>query len=198
MVRDSRQTGTHTPHTHRPGDHPRSLNARLACRGHTAQGTHLRTESVPYAMYLPPRTAPSVCTSENVNPPPSPNGQPMYSTTSLCSKCLACVYWGRDETPRRKSRRAHFLIIPNYKSARSGRAHARQLDTQLPGPTHVTRPCTLPCTALTAQNCPLRRSLPATSKARTTLSSSSSVPSPPARPIAGRHRGSPSIPWPAG
>jgi len=114
------------------------------------------------------------------------------------SLCVACVYWGRDETPRRKSRRAHFLIIPNYKSARSGRAHARQLDTQLPGPTHVTRPCTLPCTALTAQNCPLRRSLPATSKARTTLSSSSSVPSPPARPIAGRHRGSPSIPWPAG
>ena len=31
-------------------------------------------------------------------PPPSPDGQPMYSTPVLWSLCLACVYWGRDET----------------------------------------------------------------------------------------------------
>ena len=51
-------------------------------------------------------------------PPPSPDGQPRYSTLQSESLCVACVYWGRDETPRRESRRAHFLIIPNYKSAK--------------------------------------------------------------------------------
>jgi len=57
------------------------------------------------------------CTASNVSHhhPQTANLCTAHQSASLC---LACVYWGRDETPRRESRRAHFLIIPNYKSAK--------------------------------------------------------------------------------
>ena len=97
--------GAHTGRSKSPESHPVS---RGSCATHASRS------------FLSSRCT-LACTSENVNPPPSPT---CMLTANLCtahqsvSLCLACVYWGRDETPRRKSRRAHFLIIPNYKSAK--------------------------------------------------------------------------------